>query len=283
MGLLDGKAVVITGAGQGLGRAYAEHAARAGASVLVNDVEGELAERVARGILASGGRAVADVGSVADPDYAGVMVGRCVAQLGGLDGLVNNAAVVHHAPPWRDDPERLRAVIEVNVLGSMYCGTAAARAMHAAGRGGVIVNVASGSMLGQEKAAAYSASKGAVASMTASWAVDLAEHGIRVNAICPLAWTKLMREDPKAHQRSGPAATPERIAPLVTYLLSDLSVGITGQLIRFIGETLHIVRQPAVKEPVLRRDRWEVEDIARAFAGELAGALEPPPATRWGR
>ncbi|GAB3483554.1 SDR family NAD(P)-dependent oxidoreductase [Amycolatopsis cihanbeyliensis] len=152
MDLLDGKAVLITGAGRGLGRAYALHAA-AGAAVLVNDVREDLAEEVAGQIREAGGRAVGEGGSVADPERATPLVEKCVARFGALDGLVNNAAVGHHLPPWQDDPARIRILIEVNVLGSMYCGTAAARVMHARGSG-VIVNVGSGSMLGQRGAGA---------------------------------------------------------------------------------------------------------------------------------
>jgi NAD(P)-dependent dehydrogenase (short-subunit alcohol dehydrogenase family) len=272
--------VAITGAGRGLGRAYALHAAAAGAAVVVNDVDGDLAELVTALIRADGGRAVASCQSVADADQAATVVERCVAEFGAIDGLVNNAAVSYHAPAWLADPGRMRALVEVNVLGPLYCGTAAARVMRDQGSG-VIVNVGSGSMLGHPGATAYSASKGAVASMTFSWAVDLAPHGIRVNGVCPLAWTPMMEADPRAGRLCGPELTPDRIAPLVTYLLSDLAAGITGQLVRFIGDKLHIVRQPAVKAPVLVRDRWEVEDIAAAFEHELAGALEPPPAQRW--
>ncbi len=280
MGVLDGKAVVITGAGQGLGRAYALHAAAAGAAVVVNDVDGDLADEVAATITATGGRAVASSQSVADADQAAAVVHRCVARFGAIDGLVNNAAVGYHTPPWQADPRRMRELVEVNVLGPLYCGTAAARAMRQQG-GGVIVNVGSGSMMGQTGAAAYSASKGAVASMTFSWAVDLADHNIRVNGVCPLAWTSMVQADPRARLTCSPDQTPDLIAPLVTYLLSDLAAGVTGQLVRFVGSKLHIVRQPAVKEPVLLRDRWEVEDIASAFEHELADALEPPPALRW--
>ncbi|WP_158892630.1 SDR family NAD(P)-dependent oxidoreductase [Amycolatopsis anabasis] len=280
MGVLDGKAVVITGAGRGLGRAYAVHAAGSGAAVVVNDVAVESAGAVAAEIRESGGRAVANAGSVTDPGQADALVERCFAEFGALDGLVNNAAVNYHAFPWEDDPGRLRELIEVNVLGSMYCGIAAVKAMHAR-TGGVVVNVASGAMLGQRGSAAYSASKGAVASMTASWAADLADHGIRVNAVCPLAWTPMMEADPRAHQICSPEHTPDRIAPLVTYLLSDLSAGITGQLIRFVGDRMLVVRQPAVKEPVLRRDSWDVADIAAAFDEDLGDALEPTPGERW--
>ncbi|GDY30702.1 SDR family NAD(P)-dependent oxidoreductase [Gandjariella thermophila] len=277
MGILDGRAVVITGAGRGLGRAYAMHAAESGAAVVVNDVAGDLAEQVVETIRASGGRAVAGVGSVADPGQAAALVESCVAHFGAIDGLVNNARVRHDAVSWEDDPDRIRQLFDVNVLGTMYCGHAAARAMR--GRGGVIVNVASGSMLGQPRAVAYSASKAAVASLTSAWAVEFAEHGIRVNAVCPLAWTPMAAADPRA--RTTPQDSPERIAPLVTYLLSDLASGVTGQIVRFVGDKLCVVRQPAIKEPVLVRDSWDVEQIAKAFDGDLAGAFEPPPTDRW--
>lgn len=277
MGILEGKAVVVTGAGRGLGKAYALHAAEAGAAVVVNDVDGDVAEDVAGQIADAGGRAVTRVGSVADPEEATAAVDLCVREFGAIDGLVNNAGLFHQAPLWDDDLDRIRALVEVNVLGTLYFGIAAAKAMR--GRGGAIVNMASISMVGKPGAAAYSASKGAVASMTSSWAVDLAEHGIRVNGVCPLAWTRMAEAD--AQTRLTPDDSPDRIAPLVTYLLSDLSAGVTGQLIRFVGDTLHIVRQTGIKEPVLARDKWGVEDIATAFTDEFADALELPPARRW--
>lgn len=278
MGVLEGKAVVITGAGRGLGEAFARHAARSGAAVVVNDVDGKAAQEVVSSIQESGGRAVAGVGSVADPEHADALIERCVAWFGAVDGLVNNAGLRHQAMLWEEDPHRMRALVETNVLGVLYCGAAAAKAMRAQGRG-AIVNIGSLAMLGQATAATYSASKGAVASMTFAWAVELAEFDIRVNGVCPVAWTRMAEAD-----RTPAAArtdTPDKMAPLVTYLLSDLAAGVTGQLIRFVGGALHIVRQPALKEPVLRRDHWEVPDIAAAFDDELAAVLEPPPRFRW--
>ncbi|EMD27119.1 SDR family NAD(P)-dependent oxidoreductase [Amycolatopsis azurea] len=278
MSHLSGKAVVITGAGQGLGRAFAHHAASHGAAVVVNDVDGDLAREVAGEIRSLGGRAVAHGHSVAEAGSAAALIDQCVTEFGTLDGLVNNAGVNYRADPWADDPVRMREVVEVNVLGTLFCGTAAAGVMCERG-GGVIVNVGSGSMIGQRRAAAYSASKGAVASMTASWAADLAEHGIRVNAIAPVAWTRMAWKDPSVVQT--PEHTPDRVAPLVTYLLSDLSAGVTGQILRFRGDLLCVLRQTAIKDPVLERDAWTVEDIADAVGGELREALEPPPTSRW--
>src|SRR5919199_4028338 len=112
-GLLDGKAVVITGAGRGLGAAYAAHAASAGASVVVNDIDGEQAEAVAARIVEQGGRAVVSVASVADPRQASGIVQRCVREFGKIDGLVNNAALQYLSVPWKEDVEVARALIEV--------------------------------------------------------------------------------------------------------------------------------------------------------------------------
>ncbi|MFF5990901.1 SDR family NAD(P)-dependent oxidoreductase [Prauserella flavalba] len=280
MGVLEGKAVVITGAGRGLGRAYAMHAAGHGAAVVVNDVDGEQAEKVAAGIVASGGLALSNGDSVTGYAGASAIVEACVERFGALDGLVNNAGLNYQVPPWADDPDRVRALVEVNVLGSLYCGMAAIPVMRRQGHG-AIVNIVSGSMLGKSNGAAYSASKGAVAAATYSWATDLSAEGIRVNAVSPLAWTRMVEADAVERERLSRDHTPERVAPLVTYLLSDLSSGITGQVVRSTGDALHLVRQPAVKEPVLRRETWEVEDIARAFETEFADVLEPPPAQRW--
>ncbi len=275
MGILEGKAVVITGAGRGLGEAYALHAARSGAAVVVNDIEGELAQAVTERIVRHGGQAVSSTQSVRDPAQASGIVEQCLAMFGRVDGLVNNAALgPHEVLPWEEDSCAAREVIEVNVLGVLYCGIAAARVMRAQGSGS-IVNISSGSSFGQRRAGAYSASKGAVASLTYSWALDLEEVGVRVNGVCPLAWTRLVERSPAAQLRCTRERTPDLVAPLITYLLSDLAEGITGQLIRCTGDQLHVVRQPAIKEPVLRCAGWGTEDIAVAFDGVLDHHLEP--------
>lgn len=274
MGVLDGKAVVITGAGRGLGKAYALHAARAGARVVVNDIDSDEAEAVVAAIVALGGRAVSNAASVRDPEQASGIVAQCVAEFGTIDGLVNNAALNYGALPWEEDVHAARELIEVNVLGVLYCGIAAARVMRAQ-RAGSIVNISSGSSFGQRSAGVYAASKGAVASLTYSWALDLAALDVRVNGVCPVAWTRMVERSPAAQLRMTPQRTPHRVAPLITYLLSDRAEGITGQLIRFTGDHLHIVRQPGTKEPVLHRADWTTEDIAAAFDRTLDDHLEP--------
>ncbi|GAA1203558.1 SDR family NAD(P)-dependent oxidoreductase [Prauserella alba] len=274
-GLLGGKAVVVTGAGRGLGEAFAVHAARAGAGVVVNDVDAGAAEAVAANIRDHGGRAVASGHDVSDADDAAAVVETCVGEFGAVDGLVNNAAVNHEALPWEDDPARVRALIETNVLGVTFTGMAAARTMVDAGRGGSIVNISSGASLGQRKLGAYAASKGAVASLTYSWALDMEDEGIRVNAVCPLAHTRMVWTSERALRGCPPDRTPGRIAPVVLYLLGDGSAGITGQLVRCNGPQLHIVGQPYLKAPILERDVWDTEGVQRAFEEVFGAHLEP--------
>ncbi len=274
MGILSGKAVVVTGAGQGLGRAFAVHAANAGAAVVINDVDEPLAEQVAEVITLRGGRAVVSAGPVQDPETAEAIVDTCTAAFGRIDGLVNNAGIRYQAMIGQDDPERMRELIEINVLGTLYCTNAAVKSI----RRGSIVNLGSVAMVGQPTAIVYSASKGAVASITTGCAAELADRGIRVNAICPIAWTRMSVADTKAVVQSAP---PETIAPLVTYLLSDQAAKITGQLIRFANGRLHVIGQSSPMEPLIERDQWDVDTIADAFEHQLT--QEDPAWVRWGR
>ncbi|MEU3273175.1 SDR family oxidoreductase [Saccharomonospora sp. NPDC006951] len=272
---LDGKAVVVTGAARGLGEAFAVHAAQAGAAVVVNDVDADLAERTARNIRAHGGKAVASGHSVADPEQAKAIVDLCVAEFGSIEGLVNNAGLNYETVPWQDDPGRVRELIETNVLGTIYTGMAAAQAMVEHGKGGSIVNISSGASLGQRKLASYAASKGAVASLTYSWALDMEEVGIRVNAVCPLAHTRMVWKSERSLRNCPPDRTPSRIAPLVLFLLGDGAHGITGQLIRCNGPQLHIVGQPYLKSPILERQVWDSDSVQRAFDEVFGAHLEP--------
>lgn len=274
MKTLDGKAVVVTGAGRGLGAAFATHAARAGAGIVVNDVDLGCAERTVRLIREDGGRAVASGHTVTDPAQAQAIVDTCVAEFGAIDGLVNNAALNYEAFPWEDDPAKVKELIEVNVLGVLYTGMAAAAAMVDHG-GGSIVNVSSGASLGQRKLGTYAASKGAVASLTYSWALDMEDAGIRVNAVCPLAHTRMVWKSERALRNCPPDRTPDRIAPLVTFLLGAASDGITGQLIRCNGSQLHVLGQPYFKAPILERDHWDADSVQRAFDEVFSAHLEP--------
>src|SRR5262249_26173746 len=155
----------------------------------VNDLDEELAAGTAERINAAGGRAVACAGDVSDWDAAKAIVDSCVSEFGGIDGLVNNAGIVAFTMMVDETEENIRCIISVNLLGTIFGGAHAARAMVAGGSGGAIVNVSSGNQCGHVYMGTYGASKGAVSSLTYAWARELAEHGIRVNAISPNAHT----------------------------------------------------------------------------------------------
>jgi NAD(P)-dependent dehydrogenase (short-subunit alcohol dehydrogenase family) len=280
MSVLDGEAVVITGAGRGLGAAYARACAAAGAAVVVNDIDPATAGSTVAQIRAAGGRAVAEPRDITRESEARALIDRCICEFGFISGLVNNAAVMLPDRLETADAAALRAMFEVNVIGAFNCARAAVGPMVARG-GGSIVNVTSGAQTGQDALSGYGASKGAVASFTYGWAGELAAKGVRVNAISPMA-EGAMTADMEAYlKRQGLPMThwrlppPEVNAPVVVYLLSSRSKGVTGQLVRIVGSKLSLMSHPAVRTPILEHEAWTAELIAEAFETTLAANQLP--------
>jgi NAD(P)-dependent dehydrogenase (short-subunit alcohol dehydrogenase family) len=183
-----------------------------------------------------------------------------IGAFGRLDGLVNNAGVFYVAAPEEDDPARAAEMVAVNLLGTIYCGLAAARHM-VVHRGGAIVNDTSGAQSGMSRRGAYGATKGATASLTYSWAMDLQVHGVRVNAVSPIARTAMVDYGVALGER-GTEIRPEHVAPLVTYLMSDAAAAVTGQVIRFDGPELSVLSRPGAQRRVARSDGWDYARIA---------------------
>jgi NAD(P)-dependent dehydrogenase (short-subunit alcohol dehydrogenase family) len=269
---LTGQAIVVTGGAQGLGLAFAEAILAEGGSVVVNDVEAETLERAMAGLgAADGAPALGHVGDIATWDGAGALIAACVERFGRIDGLVNNAGVFYNRLPWEDTAEDLRRIVEVNLLGTMHCGVHALQAMRRRGDGGAIVNISSEAHFGYPTMDAYGATKGGVASLTYGWARNVAELGIRVNAVAPNAQTRLSPIGPDGNPLPRPPA--DSVAPVVTYLLSDASAAVTGQMLQFNGTSLSPVLKPRLIDEPLVRERWTLDDIAAACAGPLAEHL----------
>lgn len=268
--LLEGKTVVVTGAGAGLGRAYARALGAAGARVVLNDVDGDGVMAVAGQINEDGGAALAQVGSIADWETARQLTRVCVDRFGGIDGLVNNAAIQHAADPGQETEARVRRIVEVNVLGSMFAALHAFEAMRAQGHGRIL-NVTSGAHVGLSGMTAYGTTKGAVASLTYNLALEAAPVGIQVNALAPVAQTAMS----PAGQRPDGVVRPEpdQIAPVVVFLMSDLAGPINGQVVRYDGASLSMLERPHFSTHRVTEDIDTPEGIGRAFAGRFSDAV----------
>jgi NAD(P)-dependent dehydrogenase (short-subunit alcohol dehydrogenase family) len=242
---LRGRIALVTGAQQGIGRGIALAFAREGADVAVNYLDDRAAaEKVMQEVRAVGGRAVLVQADVARPTDAQRMIAQVQSELGGLDVLVNNAGVYPRVPFLEMRETDWDHVVDVNLKGGFFCAQAAARAMVAAGRRGSIINMASQAVRGAVRGVHYSASKGGVVAMTRATALELAPHGIRVNAIAPgLTDTAQPRygnnEEELAAMASavplGRMAQPDDIAAVAVFLASDDARHITGQTVHVNG------------------------------------------------
>jgi NAD(P)-dependent dehydrogenase (short-subunit alcohol dehydrogenase family) len=263
--LLKDKSIVVTGSGRGLGREFALAAVAHGARVIVNDIDAQEAAAVVDEITKLGGTAVASSHSVADAKQASELIDLCVSEFGRIDGLVNNAGLSLTGAPWEAAPADIDGLVDVNVKGVLYCGTAALAKMREQ-RSGVVVNLTSRVHIGWSDCSIYTATKGAVASATYGWALDMAEYGVRVVGLAPTADTRM----------SVPgvdASAPAQVAPVVAYLLSDRAHRLSGQILRFNGRKLTMLQLPRFFEPEVEREQFTVADIAAAVDELLADRI----------
>jgi NAD(P)-dependent dehydrogenase (short-subunit alcohol dehydrogenase family) len=250
MGLLDGKVAVITGAGGGIGRAEALLFAKAGAQVVVNDLGGmrdgtgastSLADQVVREIEASGGSAIANYDSVATATGAQGIVKSAVDAFGRLDILVNNAGILRDKTLLKMDEAMWDVVISVHLRGTFLCAQAAARQMIDQGGGGRIVNTTSLSgMLGNFGQANYAAAKAGIYGLTRTAAIELQKHRISVNALAPIAKTRMTEDLPM--MQGMESLTPEHIAPGALFLSSDLCADRTGHVLAISGARVYVYK-----------------------------------------
>jgi 3-oxoacyl-[acyl-carrier protein] reductase len=276
MGILDGKAVAVTGAGRGIGRGHCLHLAENGASVIVNDIDGDEAKKVVDEISAAGGKASVNTSNIGLREGARELVEQCVNEFGAIHAIVNNAGNVRDRSFLKMTDEEFTAVLQVHVHGTFMCSQEAALRMREQGTGGSIVNTVSAAHFGNFGQSNYAGSKGAIASMTYTWAVELARYGIRVNAISPSGTTR-MSQNAKVGGKEVefPFIDPALNGPFVAYLCSDEANWITGQIFGTGGDRVIVLEQPRYGTGMFKDGGWSVDDILKHFKTTLGSKLEP--------
>jgi len=286
MGLFDGKVAIVTGAGRGIGRAEALLLASEGARVVVNDIGGAMtgegqdqtpAHQVVDEITTAGGEAVPNYDSVSDFAAARRMVQQAVDTFGGLDILVNNAGILRDKMSFNMEEAEWDAVIDVHLKGHFCPSRHAAAYWRARVKatsepvGAAIVNTSSESGLyGNAGQLNYAAAKAGIAAMTIVLARELERLGVRVNAIAPVARTRLTEATPgagehmKAKEGELDRFAPENVAAAVGWLASDLSRGITGQVVKVQGGLAELLQGWHPVSEVTAGEQWTIHSMAEA-------------------
>jgi NAD(P)-dependent dehydrogenase (short-subunit alcohol dehydrogenase family) len=250
MGLLDGKSAVITGAGNGIGRATALLFAREGARVVVNDLGGSrageggtqnAADAVVEEIRAGGGSAVASYDSVSTPEGARAVVDAAVRAHGRIDILINNAGILRDKTLLKMELAQWDAVIDVHLKGTFLCTQAAAALMKDQGSGRIVNTTSVSGLLGNFGQANYSAAKAGIYGLTRTASIELQRYGISVNAVAPIAKTR-MTEDLPMFAKIADTLSPEHIAPAHLFLASDLCGERTGIVLAVAGARMSVYK-----------------------------------------
>jgi NAD(P)-dependent dehydrogenase (short-subunit alcohol dehydrogenase family) len=284
--LLNGKVAIVTGSGTGLGRAYAMGLARAGAKVVVNSRTASNVASVVEEIRNMDGTAEGCAVSVASMEGAREIIQTAIEGFGRIDILVNNAGVTGRKNLVDMTEQDFDDVIVTNLKGTFACTRHAVPHMIKQGWGRII-NMSSGSILGQEGATSYASSKGGVLNISLTWAVELAKYGITCNAIRTSAATRLnekRREQAKqaALERNERPPTdvdlgyfkPEEAAPLVVFLASDQAHWINGQFICIDGPRLAICEHTHHAKTTVMPGGWTVEQLLEHFKTTVGMPLQ---------
>jgi NAD(P)-dependent dehydrogenase (short-subunit alcohol dehydrogenase family) len=260
----DGRVAVVTGAGRGLGRAYALLLAERGARVVVDDPGGSLrgegtddgpAAEVVKEIVAAGGEAVACTASVATADGGAAIVAAALEAYGRIDVLVHNAGIVRSAPLAEMTVEDLDAVLDVHLRGAFHVVKAAFPVMCAAGYGRIVLTSSIGGLYGNHKVANYGMAKAGTIGLANVVALEGAEHGVRCNVIVPGAVTRMAEGiDTSAY----PPMEPELVAPVVGWLAHE-SCSISGELLVAIAG--RVARAFVAETPGVYRPSWSIEQV----------------------
>ncbi len=286
MAMLEGKVVAVTGGGRGVGREIALLCAAHGAAVVVNDPgvsgggeggDAAPAQQTVDDIIADGGRAYANLASVADPAGATTIIEDAVRQFGRIDAVVNNAGILRDTIWHKMSHEDWRAVIDVHLNGSFNVSKAATPYFRDQQSGSFIHFTSTSGLVGNIGQANYSAAKLGIVGLSQSIALDMARAGVRSNCIAPFAWSRMIASIPaetpeqKARVEKFKSMSADKIAPLVVYLASDASAQVTNQIFSVRKNEIVLFSKPRPVRSMTKAEGWTPETIAN----ELIPAFQP--------
>jgi NAD(P)-dependent dehydrogenase (short-subunit alcohol dehydrogenase family) len=275
--MVEGKVVLVTGAGGGIGRDIALAMASHGARVVVNDigaaVDGEgrnagPAQQVVDEIHALGGEAVPSTDSVADAASAAKIVQCAVDNFGRIDAVVNNAGILRDRFFHKMSVDEWDSVIKVHLYGTYFVSRAAAVFFKEQASGAMVHMTSTSGLIGNFGQANYSAAKLGIVALSKSIALDMLKFNVRSNCIAPFAWSRMIgaiptdTEEQKARVAKIQQMTPSKIAPLAVYLASDAAKEVNGQIFSVRNNEISLISQPRPVRSIHRAEGWTPQTIA---------------------
>jgi NAD(P)-dependent dehydrogenase (short-subunit alcohol dehydrogenase family) len=288
---VEGKVIVVTGAGRGIGREIALLAAAQGAKVVVNDLGGSadgegddvgVARQVVGEIKEAGGVAIANGDSVADPVAAERIIEAAVENFGRIDCVVNNAGILRDRIFHRMSAVDWDAVIKVHLYGAFYMSKAAAPYFKEQESGSIIHFTSTSGLVGNFGQANYAAAKMGIVGLSKSIALDMARFKVRSNCISPFAWSRLIGtiptdtpEQQARVERIQNTMTASKIAPICVFLASDLSREVTGQIFAVRKDEIFLMSQPRPLRVAHKDGGWTPHSIAETILPAFRSAFYP--------
>ncbi|GGO62739.1 NAD(P)-dependent dehydrogenase, short-chain alcohol dehydrogenase family [Roseovarius pacificus] len=287
--MLDGKVVVVTGAGGGIGRDIALMAGAHGAHVVVNDIGASLrgegqdegpAASVVQEIEEAGGKAVANTDSVSEPDAAQRIIETAIDTFGRVDCIVNNAGILRDTFFHKMTDEEWDSVLKVHLNGTFNVSRAAAPHFKAQGSGSMVHMTSTSGLIGNLAQGNYSAAKLGITALSKSIALDMQRFGVRSNCIAPFAWSRMISsikvDTPEQEQRVArlKQMTPAKVAPLAIYLLAD-ACDTSGQIFAVRNNEIFLISQPRPIRSVHNSEGWTPAQIGAQAIPALKASYYP--------
>ncbi|AQV97430.1 3-hydroxyacyl-CoA dehydrogenase [Cupriavidus necator] len=284
------KVIVVTGAGNGIGRAIAMLLGAQGARVVVNDLgssgsgEGRdagPAQKVADEIRAAGGKAAANTDSVATAESAQAIVDTAIREFGRIDGVINNAGILRDRIFHKMSTAEWQAVLDVHLNGAYFVSRAAAPYFKEQQSGTFVHMTSTAGLVGNFGQANYAAAKLGIVALSKSIALDMARFNVRSNCIAPFAWSRLIgtlpseTEAEKKRLERMQAMKPEQVAPVAVFLSGDASSDVNGQVLAVRGNELIVMSQPRPVASVHRAEGWTLEALAEHAVPAVKRAFTP--------